>query len=93
MLNEVQALSIQFFPIFINDDWWGTFVIDDRVQERLWNEDEILFLGAAVEMIKSSLQRWQAEAQLHQLNEQLEQQVEKRAGELSHTVNLLQRSQ
>ncbi len=54
-----------------------------------WNEDEILLLRTATKMIASTLQRWQAEANLRSLNEQLEQQVEGRTAELRDTVDLL----
>ena len=82
-------LSVQFFPIFINDQWWGFVGFDDCVNARHWGEQEIMLLGTAAEMIASTLQRWQAEADLRSLNDRLERQVSARTAELSDTVTLL----
>ncbi|MCB0172277.1 MAG: PAS domain S-box protein, partial [Anaerolineae bacterium] len=90
LLKQAHVLSIQFSPIHFGDCWWGYVGFDDRANERRWQEDEILLLGTAAEMLSSTLQRWQAEAKLHALNDQLEQQVKIRTTELSDTVGLLQ---
>jgi signal transduction histidine kinase len=82
-------LSVQLFPIFINDQWWGFVGFDDCVNARRWGEQEIMLLGTAAEMIASSLQRWQAELGLRSLNDRLEGQVSARTAELSDTVILL----
>ena len=82
-------LSVQFFPIFINDQWWGFVGFDDCVTARHLGEQEIMLLCTAAEMIASSLQRWQAELGLRSLNDRLEEQVSARTAELSDTVTLL----
>ena len=82
-------LSVQFFPIFINDQWWGFVGFDDCVNARHLGEQEIMLLGTAAEMIASTLQRWQAELGLRSLNDRLERQVSARTAELSDTVMLL----
>ena len=48
-----------------------------------------MLLGTASEMIASTLQRWQAEADLRSLNDRLERQVTARTAELGDTVTLL----
>ena len=83
-------LSVQCFPIFINQEWWGFVGFDDCENARQWDEQEIMLLGTASEMIASSLLRWQAEADLRSLNDWLERQVRARTAELSDTVTLLQ---
>ena len=82
-------LSVQFFPIFINDQWWGFVGFDDCENARQWGEQEIMLLCTAAEMIASTLQRWQAEADLRSLNDRLERQVSTRTAELGDTVTLL----
>ncbi|MCB9077862.1 MAG: PAS domain-containing protein [Anaerolineaceae bacterium] len=90
LLKQAHILSIQFSPIHFGDCWWGYVGFDDRANKRTWQEDEILLLGTVAEMLSSTLQRWQAEAKLHALNDQLEQQVKIRTTELSDAVGLLQ---
>lgn len=82
-------LSIQCFPIFTGDQWWGFIGFDDCKEARQWGAQEIILLGTASEMIASTLQRWQAEADLSSLNDRLEQQVRTRTAELNDTVALL----
>lgn len=82
-------LSIQCFPIFIDHQWWGFVGFDDCKDARQWGAQEIMLLGTASEMIASTLQRWQAEADLRSLNDRLEQQVRTRTAELNDTVALL----
>jgi len=87
--NTVQINSIQFFPIIFNDHWWGTLSLDDRVGRGGWNEDELLMLQAATEIIKNSLQRRQAQLEMRALNNQLEERVEARTAELRDIVKKL----
>ncbi|MCB0167777.1 MAG: PAS domain S-box protein [Anaerolineae bacterium] len=102
--HNLQLLLI--FPIHIDGQWWGTVSMTegrpepagaktepmplDAGEQRIWTEDEILLLRTAAEMLSSTLQRWQAEDQLRQINERLEQQVKIRTAALSETVELLQ---
>jgi signal transduction histidine kinase/tetratricopeptide (TPR) repeat protein len=82
-------LSVQLFPIFINDQWWGFVGFDDCEIARQWGEGEIMMLGTASEMMASTLQRWQAETDLSSLNVHLEHQVETRTTELLDAVDRL----
>ncbi|NCC33689.1 MAG: tetratricopeptide repeat protein, partial [Chloroflexia bacterium] len=83
--------SFQLFPVRIGEQWWGCINITDERSERIWSEEALLLLSAAAEMLASTIQRWQAEDQLHWLNNQLEEQVGQRTAELSTTVELLRR--
>ena len=56
------ALSVQFFPIFCGDDWWGYVGFDDCQRSRAWTEADIAMLRAAADLFGGTLQRWQAEA-------------------------------
>ncbi|MCA9952627.1 MAG: hypothetical protein KDE48_23420, partial [Anaerolineales bacterium] len=91
LLNEQHVLSVQFFPIQINDTWWGYIGFDDHIHEREWNENDILLLNTAVGIVKSTMQRWWAEDKLRELNQQLEEEVQKQTSELRKTVKLLQK--
>lgn len=61
-LNEDGVLSVQFFPVHIQSEWWGYIGFDDRQHERRRTEAEIMLLGIAAEMFANALQRWQTEA-------------------------------
>ncbi|MCB0177049.1 MAG: PAS domain-containing protein [Anaerolineae bacterium] len=61
-------LSVQFFPIRFGDMWWGCVVFDDCTAPREWDDQEVLLLGTAAEMIGNVLQRWQAEKSLRTAN-------------------------
>lgn len=91
LLNELHILSIQLFPIHFGNHWWGYVGFDDRVKAREWSEDEILLLRTTAEMLSGTLQRWQAEDSLREMNIRLEQQVKKRTADLGETIELLQR--
>jgi signal transduction histidine kinase len=58
------ALSVQFFPIFCGDEWWGYVGFDDCRRVRVWEEAEVAMLRAGAELFSSTLQRWRAEAAL-----------------------------
>lgn len=83
-LHQPQPLlSVQIFPISFNDQWWGLIGFDDCETPREWDEDEILMLGTASEMIENTLRRWAAEKDLRITLEELEQRVYDRTIELS----------
>jgi signal transduction histidine kinase len=76
-------LSILVLPIFFNDYWWGYIGLDDCNTPREWDQDEILMLRTASEMIASALQRWAAEQHSRETLEKLEQRVSERTIELT----------
>lgn len=83
-LNQTRPLlSIQTLPIFLNDQWWGFIGLDDCESPRKWDEDEILMLRTAAEMIESTFRRWAAEKSLRETLENLEQRVYERTIELT----------
>ncbi|MCB0213794.1 MAG: GAF domain-containing sensor histidine kinase, partial [Anaerolineae bacterium] len=67
-LQHDAILSVQFFPIHFGDVWWGYVCFDDNTGPREWDEQEVLLLGTAAEMIGGILQRWQAERSLRTAN-------------------------
>ncbi len=89
-LVEMGILSLQFFPIHFGDEWWGYVGFDDCQTAREWDAEEILVLRTASQMIGSALQRWQAEADLQEAHDELEQRVRARTAELHEAVERLQ---
>lgn len=74
--------SILVVPIFIREHFWGFIGFDDCRQERLWAETEQAALIAIAGTIGGAISQRRSEAQLKQLNEQLEQRVQARTLEL-----------
>lgn len=81
--QQPPLLSIQLIPIFFEDHWWGFIGFDDVREAREWDQEDILLLRTASEMVGSTLQRWEAEARLNETLDKLEVRVEERTAELS----------
>lgn len=86
-------LSLMCFPIFFNEQWWGFVGFDDCVTAREWDSQEVLMLRTASEMMGNTVQRWEAEENLRETLEQLEQRVQERTieyaqanAELKHEI-------
>lgn len=82
-------LSMQCFPITIRDRWWGFVGFDDCETVREWDQWEVALLDTASEMISNTLQRWDAEAQLKETLEDLENRIKERTGILRETNKML----
>jgi signal transduction histidine kinase/HAMP domain-containing protein len=83
-LHQPQPLrSVLVLPISFTDRWWGFIGFDDCENPRDWDEDEILMLRTAAEIIAGTLQRWEAEKHLRETLENLEQRVYARTFELT----------
>lgn len=74
--------SILVVPIFIRDCFWGFAGFDDCHQERPWDESTQAALMAIAGSIGGAISQRQAETDLKQLNETLEQRVQDRTAEL-----------
>ena len=57
LLNEYDIKSIALIPIFLQDEIWGFFSVDNCVEERLFSEDEIDILKSTSLMMASVLFR------------------------------------
>ena len=57
-------LSVQYFPLHLETEWWGYIAFDDYDSAREWDEEELLLQRTAVAMIGGALRRWRTEAQL-----------------------------
>lgn len=89
MSQAPPLLSVLFAPIHFWDHWWGFIGFDDVVTARQWDQEEILMLRTASEMIGNTLKRWEIEAALQESHKQLEQKVKERTADLNQTVNQL----
>jgi signal transduction histidine kinase/HAMP domain-containing protein len=83
-LSQPQPLlSILTLPISLGNQWWGFIGFDDCESSREWDQDEILMLRTASELVSSTLQRWAAQKHLQETLESLEQRVYERTIELT----------
>jgi signal transduction histidine kinase/HAMP domain-containing protein len=100
-LHQPQPLlSFHTLPLSLNDQWWGFIGFDDCETPREWDEDEILMLRTASEMIENTFRRWAAEKHLQETLEYLEKRVSERTvefaqanAELKHEIYERQRFQ
>jgi len=70
-------LSVQMFPIYIGNQWWGFIGYDDVEKARQWSPDEVRILRIASEMIGNTIQRWQSEVALQLELEERRQREER----------------
>jgi signal transduction histidine kinase len=82
-------LSMQCFPVFLDDVWWGFIGFDDCLTKRQWDESEITLLQTASEMIGNTIKRWEIEGLLMETLDQLDQRVLNRTEELNKSNILL----
>ncbi|MEO1593223.1 MAG: ATP-binding protein, partial [Cyanobacteria bacterium J06632_22] len=78
LLEPQGILSILVVPIFMRETFWGFAGFDDCRQERCWSESTRAALMAIAGSIGGALSQRQAEANLKQLNETLENRVQER---------------
>ncbi len=64
-LLEPQGIrSVLAVPVFVNERWWGTIILDECRQEREWSELEVEALWLAARMLGTAIQRAEDEAAL-----------------------------
>ena len=89
-LSQPEPLfSVQFFPVFLDDLWWGFIGFDDCLSKRRWDESEKTLLQTASEMIGNTIKRWEIEGLLMETLDQLDQRVLDRTKELNESNILL----
>jgi signal transduction histidine kinase/HAMP domain-containing protein len=84
-------LSILTLPISLGNQWWGFIGFDDCENSREWDQDEILMLRTASELVASTLQRWVAQKRLQETLESLEKRVYERTIEITQANAELRR--
>ena len=90
-LNQTPPLlSIQIFPIFIEQKWWGFVGFDECNFERMWTHWENTMLQTAAQMIGNTIHRWRIQDHLNETLDQLEHRVEERTIELRQANQNLQ---
>jgi signal transduction histidine kinase len=94
---ELQALLQQSsdkaslcVPVHTRERWWGFVGFDDVYYVRDWNEQELLLLSTAADMIGNTLQRWHSEVELQQAHQELEARVQARTRELAERLQIEQ---
>jgi signal transduction histidine kinase len=81
-LDSDPALSVQLFPIYFGDRWWGMLGFDDFETLRAWGDQETMLLSTGAEIFSQTLQRWEAEDELQRTLNALEERVQQRTRQL-----------
>ncbi len=92
LLGNQGILSIIVVPIFIRDYFWGFAGFDDCHLERYWDETTKAALMAIAGSIGGAICQRQTEANLIQLNETLEQRVERRTAQLDRAKQVAEQA-
>ena len=71
------VLSLQFFPIHIEEKWWGHIGFKDHKQAREWSKEEVLLLRTAAEILSGALARWRVEENLREARDRAAVQHER----------------
>ena len=71
-LNKYDMKSIAIIPLFLHDEFWGFFSIDDCRVERTFSEDEIRILRSVSLMMASAFNRGDQVAKIREANEYTE---------------------
>jgi len=87
-LSPQGILSILVVPIFIRDYFWGFVGFDDCHHERIWEDSTQAALMAIAGSIGGTIAQRQAELNLQQLNQTLEQRILARTAELQQAKEM-----
>ena len=82
LARRIPVHSILMVPINLADHWWGFVGFEYCQAVKEWEKEEISLLKTTVEMIGSTLQRWESRAQLNKTLKILEGKVDARNQEL-----------
>jgi signal transduction histidine kinase len=87
MLEAMGVRSMLTLSLRVAESWWGALSIHDCEQSRRWDEQELLLLRTAAELIGGTLQRWHDEDDLRRV-EQERLALERRLLETQHAESL-----
>ena len=59
LMQSAQSKSILICPIFVHQQFWGTVLLDDINEERIWTRDEKEIMAAFASMIGAAIDRKQ----------------------------------
>jgi signal transduction histidine kinase len=86
----LEAMGVQTLlnlSLRVNERWWGSLSFHDCERVRRWEEQELLLLRTAAELIGGTLQRWHDEDDLRRV-EQERLALERRLLETQHAESL-----
>jgi signal transduction histidine kinase len=90
LLQQTSDKATLCVPVHTRERWWGFIGFDDVKTVRDWDEQEVLLLSTAADMIGNALQRWHSEVELHRTQRELEERVQARTRELSERLQIEQ---
>ncbi|PKL89450.1 MAG: hypothetical protein CVV23_04880 [Ignavibacteriae bacterium HGW-Ignavibacteriae-2] len=65
LLTTQDMKSFAAFPIFVEDDFWGIFALEDCVNIKDWTKGEIAVLNTLAGNIGSAIKRWEVEREIN----------------------------
>ncbi|MFA8450396.1 MAG: ATP-binding protein [Bacteroidales bacterium] len=83
-LQNIKSLIL--IPVYLKDNWWGFFGIDECDSPRNWSEPETQALKAAANIFGAAIYRKLISNELEDLNETLEKRISERTEELSNEI-------
>ena len=75
-LQEHETLSVVMIPIFLDEEFWGFFSVDDCQRERHFSDDEIAILKSVSLMMASAIKRCMMQEQINETHERTKQRLE-----------------
>jgi len=91
--NDYKVRSTVIIPLFLNEQFWGLFTVDDCVRERDFTSDEIAILKSISLMMASAINRRMMAAEIKEAHvlamQQLEKLVDERTKELAMQTEIL----
>jgi signal transduction histidine kinase len=90
VIQQASDKSTLCVPVRTHERWWGFIGFDMVRQVRVWEDQEVLLLSTAADMIGNTLQRWHSEVELHEARQDLEERVQARTQELSERLQIEQ---
>jgi two-component system NtrC family sensor kinase len=87
------VMSLAYIPLKIGDKVVGVLLIDNRLTNRPFTENDIYLLSTLADYAAIAIEKAELYGQLKRFNEELEQRVEERTRELREAQNALVQSE
>jgi len=93
IMRAMGVKSILMIPLFVDNEFYGTFGFEVYSHYRKWLDEDINILRTVSQIITRAIEQYRAEKSLEEANRDLEEKVRKRTSELSKTLKKLQDKQ
>jgi len=82
IMRAMGVKSILMIPLFVNEEFYGTFGFEVYSHHRKWLDEDIYILRTVSQIITKAIEHHIAEKSLEEANQELEQRVKERTKEL-----------